>query len=138
MLMKGWPSVYKVLMKSWFLVDISQKCWFFIYFLNMSPLRNEHRKLCWIFLLSFAGCPTLLQNSIKIFNRVFNIQLNWAPVGPPGEPHVAVVVLVEQQGLALDLAVDEGLPWGHFEAFFIVFRLLNKVLTFYVLSYYIS
>ena len=32
------------------------------------------------------------------------------PVGPPGEPHLVVVVLVEQQGLALDLAVDEGLP----------------------------
>ena len=31
------------------------------------------------FLLSFTGCPTVLQNSIEVnrlFNRVFNIQLN--------------------------------------------------------------
>ena len=86
MLMKGWPSVYKVLMKSWFLVDISQKCWFFIYFLNMSPLRNKHQIL---FLMIRKKSAIKFCQDVCLYKR----PLLWNLVSRPASQNSALVIL---------------------------------------------
>ena len=45
MLTKSWHYLEETLKIDWFFVDYLMKYWCIIYFLNMSPFRNEHRVL---------------------------------------------------------------------------------------------